>query len=290
MKIYNLGSLNIDYVYSVEDFVRPGETIASAELCINAGGKGLNQSVALARAGAKVIHGGAIGTDGEFLKELLKDSGADTAKIKTTSGKTGHAIIQVNKNGQNCIILYKGANQTITPEYIEDFLSDAQSGDILLLQNETNCIKEAMLTAHNKGMQIAFNPSPFEKSILDLPIELVDWWFLNEIEGEEISDKKEPYEIAEELLNRYPDSNIILTLGKNGCIFKNKDITFHQPIIESCVADTTAAGDTFTGYFLAHTANGKDAKESIFIATKASSIAVSRKGAAPSIPTIDEVI
>jgi len=290
MKIYNLGSLNIDYVYGVDEFVRPGETIASQKLDINAGGKGLNQSVALAKGGAEVIHGGAVGNDGEFLIKILNNSGADTSRIKVTTEKTGHAIIQVNGNGQNCIILYKGANHSITSGYIEEFLSDAKKGDVLLLQNETSRVKEAMCIARQKGISIAFNPSPFEKQLLSLPLEYVDWWFLNEIEGEEISGKKEPYEIAEELLKRYPDSNIILTLGKNGCIFKNKNITFHQPIIESDVVDTTAAGDTFTGFFLSAIANGKDEKTAILTATKASSIAVSRKGAAPSIPALYELI
>ena len=137
MRIYNLGSLNIDYVYAVEDFVRPGETIASLKLETNAGGKGLNQSVALAKAGAEVLHGGAVGQEGGFLKEILAESGADISRISESNTKTGHAIIQVNTDGQNCIILYKGANHSITPEYIEAFLSDAKKDDILLLQNET---------------------------------------------------------------------------------------------------------------------------------------------------------
>ena len=289
MRIYNLGSLNIDYVYAVEDFVRPGETIASLKLETNAGGKGLNQSVALAKAGAEVLHGGAVGQEGGFLKEILAESGADISRISESNTKTGHAIIQVNTDGQNCIILYKGANHSITPEYIEAFLSDAKKDDILLLQNETSCIKEAFDTAHKKGMQIAFNPSPFEKKLLELPLEYVNWWFVNEIEGAEISDKKEPNEIATELLKRYPDSNIVLTLGKNGCIFKNKEITLHQPIIESVVVDTTAAGDTFTGFFLACVAKGESIETALKTATKASSIAVSRKGAAPSIPYFSEV-
>lgn len=289
MKIYNLGSLNIDYVYSVEDFVRPGETISSLSLETFAGGKGLNQTVACARAGADVSHGGMIGTDGEFLKDIIAESGADVSRLETVDARTGHAIIQISSKGQNCIILYKGANHCVTADYVEEFLSDAKANDILLLQNETGCIKEAMQTAHRKGMQIAFNPSPFEKELLNLPLEYVSWWFLNEIEGEEISGKQNPQEIADELLKQYPNSNIILTLGKKGCIFKNKEITLHQPIIETVVCDTTAAGDTFTGFFLATVAKGKSTKEALLTATKASSIAVSRKGASPSIPTIDEV-
>lgn len=290
MRIYNLGSLNIDYVYAMNDFVRPGETVSSLKLDINAGGKGLNQSVALAKAGVNVIHGGIIGKDGVFLKDLLKEYGADVSRIKTSDTKTGHAIIQVNKDGQNCIILYNGANHTVTPEYAENFLFDANKGDILLLQNEISCIKDIFLIAHKKGMKIAFNPSPFNKEILNLPLQYVNWWFLNEIEGEEITGESDCNRIADQLINRFPESNIILTLGKNGCIFKNKSITFKQPIIETNVVDTTAAGDTFTGYFLSQIINGKDAKTAILTATKASSVTVSRKGAAGSIPMIYEIV
>lgn len=286
MKIYNLGSLNIDYVYSVDHFVQPGETISSMALETFSGGKGLNQSTALARAGACVIHGGLIGEDGLFLKEMLADSGADVSFIKTIHGRTGHAIIQVEPNGQNNIILFSGTNHAFTREFLNQFLADAQPGDILLLQNETNCLKEAFETAHQKQMQIAFNPSPFDQKIFDLPLSYVTWWFCNEIEGMELFGENtfSTENIMAAFSEKYPDSNLILTLGKDGSVFKNRKQKLYQPIYKVKAVDTTAAGDTFTGYFLANIAAGNTIAKALDMASLASSIAVSRKGAAPSIP------
>lgn len=284
MKIYNLGSLNIDYVYAVDHFVRAGETLSSDNMQIFAGGKGLNQSVALSRAGAKVIHGAILGRDGEFLKQIMSDSGVDTSRIKICDKSSGHAIIQVDKNGQNCILLYGGTNQLIDREYIEQFLSDAAENDILLLQNEISNLSVALEVAASKKMQIAFNPSPFDETIQKLPLEQVKWWFCNEIEGAALFGA----DILSDFIEKYPDSNLILTLGDRGCMFKNRDMFIAQPIYETQVVDTTAAGDTFTGYFVSAIASGNDIDYALKLASKAASVSVSREGAAPSVPYIDE--
>ncbi len=284
MKIYNLGSLNIDYVYNVDHFVSAGETLASDNMQTFAGGKGLNQSVALSRAGAKVIHGAILGRDGEFLKQIMSESGVDVSRIKTLNQSSGHAIIQLDKNGQNSILLYGGTNRLIDREYIEQFLFDAGENDILLLQNETSNLAVAFEIAVSKKMQIAFNPSPFDNSIQNLPLSQVKWWFCNEIEGEALFGEN----MIENFTQNYPDSNLILTLGDKGCVFKNCDITFKQPIYKTRVVDTTAAGDTFTGYFISAIAEGKGIDYALKLASKAASITVSRFGAAPSIPYINE--
>lgn len=289
MKIYNLGSLNIDYVYSVEHFVSAGETLSSSDMNIFPGGKGLNQSVALARAGAEVIHGGIIGKDGMFLLNVLKSAGADTNRIKVTDKPTGHAIIQVDQSGQNCILLYAGTNHLVDTEYIENFLKDAQKNDIIVLQNEISGLNSIFETAHKKGMQIVFNPSPLNSNIDSLPHSYVKWWFCNEIEGEALFGSKDPMKIAENFISKYPDSNLILTLGKRGCLFKNKELTLTEPIYNINVVDTTAAGDTFTGFFISSVAKGVGIREALKIATKASAITVSRNGASSSIPTLEEV-
>lgn len=289
MKIYNLGSLNIDYVYQVPHFVRPGETLSSANLETFPGGKGLNQSVALGKAGANVIHGGFIGGNDGWLAEVLKEANVDVSYLRTASVPSGHAIIQVNQEGQNCIILFAGANHCFTPEYVEKVLADAMPNDILLLQNEINDLPTIFEIAHQKGMQIALNPSPFDDALLNLPLNYVSWWICNEIEGKELTGKTNPTDILEELYTRYPHSNILLTLGEDGCVFKNASTTIHQPACKTTAVDTTAAGDTFTGYILAMVAAGKEVAEALQIATKASSIAVSRKGASCSIPLLDEV-
>lgn len=289
MKIYSLGSLNIDYVYSVDHFVSAGETLSSKKMEVFPGGKGLNQSIAAAKAGATVLHGAFVGDNGDFLLDTLSSAGVETSHIKKTSGSCGHAIIQVDKNGQNCILLFAGTNHMLNKEYIEEFLADAEENDIILLQNETNALDEIFEIAKLKNLQIAFNPSPFNDNIKDLPLELVNWWFCNEIEGACLFGSEKPEDIIQNFINKYPESNLILTLGKNGSIFKNKSETVKQPIYEVKAVDTTAAGDTFTGYFLSSVIKGLTPAEALKVASKASSIAVSRMGAASSIPTLDEV-
>lgn len=290
MRIYNLGSMNIDYVYQVPHFLQPGETLSSASMEIFPGGKGLNQSVALGRAGAQVIHGAVMGTGGDFLLQTMMDSGVDVSRIRKTDASPGHAIIQVDKSGQNCILLFAGTNRMLEASYIEAFLADAASGDILLLQNECCCLQEAMTLGHKKGMQIAFNPSPFHEEILKLPLEYVDWWFCNEIEGAALFGSSNPETIAENFVKRYPESNLILTLGGEGSLFINGETRLHQSIYPAKAVDTTAAGDTFTGYFLAAVAEGKTAAEALDTASRAASITVSRMGAAASIPFLHEII
>lgn len=289
MKIYSLGSLNIDYVYSVDHFVSAGETLSSEKMEVFPGGKGLNQSIAAAKAGATVLHGAYIGDNGEFLLDTLSSANVDISRIKKANGSCGHAIIQVDKNGQNCILLFAGTNHMLNKEYIEEFLSDANENDIILLQNETNALDIIFEIAKHKKLQIAFNPSPFNDKIKDLPLEQVKWWFCNEIEGACLFGSENPDEITDNFSKQYPDSNLILTLGKNGSIFKNSSQTVKQPIYEVKAVDTTAAGDTFTGYFLSSMVAGKTPAEALKIASKASSIAVSRMGAASSIPTLNEV-
>lgn len=289
MRIYNLGSMNIDYVYQVPHFLQPGETLSSETLEIFPGGKGLNQSVALGRAGAQVIHGAVMGNGGAFLLQTMMDSGVDVSRIRKTDASPGHAIIQVDKSGQNCILLFAGTNRMLEEAYIETFLADAAPGDILLLQNECSCLKEAMALGHKMGMQIAFNPSPFHGDILKLPLSWVDWWFCNEIEGAALFGSDAPEAVAENFAKRYPGSNLILTLGGEGSLFVNGETRLRQSIYPARAVDTTAAGDTYTGYFLAAVAAGKPIQQAMEQASKAAAITVSRMGAAGSIPYHSEL-
>lgn len=289
MKIYNLGSLNIDYVYDVEHFVCAGETEASDKLELFPGGKGLNQSVAAARAGAEVIHGAVVGVGGEFLIEALEKAKVDASRIKYSENVNGHAIIQVDSSGQNCIMLYRGTNGEITREYVAEFLFDAEAGDILLLQNEINGLDFIFEIAVEKQMQIAFNSSPITPKMFSLPLKAVKWLFCNETEGEALFGSNDPEEIVERFINKYPDGNLILTLGKNGSIFKSRNLTLHQSIFKTKTVDTTAAGDTFTGYLTALVSKGENIEAALRTASKAASVTVSRKGASVSIPLIDEL-
>lgn len=290
MRVLNFGSLNIDHVYLVDHFVQPGETISCENLNYYLGGKGLNQSVALAKAGAEVFHAGKIGTDGAILRETLDQYGVKTEYLGESSGVNGHALIQVNKSGQNCIIIFGGSNLTITEDYIDSVLEHFQSDDLVLIQNETSCISYIAQQCSKKGIKVAFNPSPISQKLLSsFPFELISLFIINEVEGREMTGYDNPEEILNCLITKYPSAACILTLGKNGVIYKDKNYTYSHGTYHVPVVDTTAAGDTFTGYFLGCFAGGYDIPTCLEKASIASSLAVSKRGASASIPLMEEV-
>ncbi|HBD00569.1 MAG TPA: ribokinase [Lachnoclostridium sp.] len=292
MKILNFGSLNIDYVYQMDHFVREGETISSDSLEIFCGGKGLNQSLALSKSGVKVWHAGAVGEqDGEILTQQLEQFGIDTRNIKRVKNKTGHAIIQKNQAGQNGILLYGGANQEITKDQVDQVLNEFGKGDFLILQNEINEVGYIMEQAYGKGMRIVLNPSPMNRKIWSYPLHYVEFFILNEIEAGDICQKSgSGRELLDQLAEKFPNAKILLTLGQDGSLYKDGDQVYEQEIYRVKVVDTTGAGDTFTGYFIGGLALGEAPRQALDHAAKAASIAVSRAGAAPSIPTRDEVL
>lgn len=290
MKILNFGSINIDNVYHVDDFVKPGETKKSLSFQVFPGGKGLNQSVALARAGAAVYHAGKIGTDGQWLADLMKTSGVDTALVEKAKCDTGKAIIQVSDTGQNAIILYEGANQEMDRKYIERVLDQFCAGDILVLQNEINLVPEMIELARQRGLKIALNPSPANEVIHQCDLSKIQWLLLNEVEGEWMTGKKEPEEICRELLKAYPNMEVVLTLGSQGVLYQSAEKKCFQKAFKVDAVDTTGAGDTFTGYFLRCVSEGETPEKALRLASKAASIAVSRAGAAVSIPYWSEVV
>lgn len=289
MKFLNFGSANIDYVYALDHIVLRGETISSESLNLFPGGKGLNQSIALARAGVNIHHAGCIGLDGEMLMDTLKSSGVDTRYIKRVDEKSGHAIILVGKDAENSIVLYAGANHKIEKDQIDEVLADFDAGDVILLQNEINNIEYIIEKAHEKGMFIVLNCAPINPNIFKLNMSLISCVILNEVEMSEITGNEDMESGFEWLLNKNPDMKIMLTLGKNGCIYTDKAQRVSHPIFKVHAVDTTAAGDTFTGYFISEMSKGKDMKDVLRVASCASAIAVTRNGAASSIPTYDEV-
>lgn len=290
MKILNFGSLNVDYIYEVEHFVRPGETISSKSLTLATGGKGLNQSIALARAGAEVWHAGAIGqTDEAMLKDLLRDSGVHTEFIQLLAEPSGHAIIQVDDQGSNCIVLYGGANQKIHRDFVDKVLENFEAEDILLLQNEISSIDYIMEKAHERGMRIYLNPSPANELLNKYPVNHVDTLILNEVEGAQLTGQTAPEQILAVLLEKYSGIKVVLTLGEQGVIYTDGALWENHGIFPTKVVDTTAAGDTFTGYFIAATAKGIDIRTTLKYASAAAALSVSKLGAAASIPTLKEV-
>ena len=290
MRVLNIGSLNIDYVYSVDHIILPGETEATGSRTTFLGGKGMNQSCALAKAGVEVYHGGLIGEDGRMFLDACKEYGVNSQFIKVVDGPSGHTVIQIDKNAQNSILLYGGANQKLTTQYVDEVLSHFGSDDILLLQNEVNLLPYIVDKAYEKGMQIALNPSPFNAKRDAVDRKKISIFLLNEVEGFQLTGEKETDAILARLRSLFPHARILLTLGKDGAVYADDKQQVFQPIFKVKAVDTTAAGDTFTGYFLAGLADGLPMEEVLRISAKASSIAVTREGAVPSIPYRKEVL
>lgn len=292
MKILVFGSLNIDHVYQVHHFVQPGETLASDGLQLFCGGKGMNQSIAFARFGALVWHAGAVGKqDSQMLLRELEEAGVHTELLLKKDAPSGHAIIQKTPEGENSILLYGGANQMVTEKDADFVLSHFAQGDLLVLQNEISRGSYIMEKAHQIGMKIALNPSPMNQTLLQMPLTYVDFFVLNELEGAALSGipKERPHEMLDKLLQAFPAAQIVLTLGKGGSIYGYRGKTYTQPIYPVKTVDTTAAGDTFTGFFLGSIVHGNGVEQSLATAAKAAAISVSRHGAGVSIPSLQEV-
>jgi len=288
-RILNFGSLNIDHVYKVEHFVKPGETLAAQSYERFAGGKGGNQSIALARAGARVFHAGKIGADGLWLKQLLIDNGADAGFVEVVEGPSGHAVIQVNRKGENAIVIHGGANQKIKAADAGRVLKEFGPGDFLVIQNEISAVPAIIKEAASRGLQIVFNPAPMKPEVLKYPLKLVSYFIINEVEGTELTGRRKPKEILDVMQKKFPQASVVLTLGEKGACFAGRGKRIAVPAQKVKPVDTTAAGDTFIGYFVAEIASGNDVLNAMITACKAAAICVTRPGAADSIPFRREI-
>ena len=289
MKALNFGSLNLDYVYQVDHFVRPGETLDALHQTVNPGGKGLNQSVALAKAGGLVCHAGCVGQGGGMLRQTLESYGVDTAYLRETGTLQGNAVIQVDRSGQNCILLYGGSNRCLTEAQISETIAQFSPGDWLILQNETNLLPELVEAGFAKGMRVVLNPSPYNEAIGRVDLSKVSWLLVNEVEAKQCSGTDEPEKVWAYLHERYPALSLLVTLGSDGSAAFTESERIRQPAFPVKAVDTTAAGDTFTGYFIAGLMEGRPLAECLRRASMAAAVSVTRPGAAPSIPGKEEV-
>ncbi|MFI3226745.1 MAG: ribokinase [Clostridia bacterium] len=290
MRILNIGSLNLDYFYTVDHMTQKGETQSSDKVEIFAGGKGLNQSIALSNTGLEVYHAGFIGDGGQLLLDTCQQHNINTKFLQKTDVQAGNAIIQVDKNGDNCILLFGGSNQILTIEFVDSVLDEFGAGDYLILQNEVNLLDYIIDKAFERDIKIVLNPSPFDEKISKCDLSKIWLFMLNEVEGEQISGKVEPSEILDFMQKEYPNSQTVLTLGANGSYYAFSGEVVYHDIIKTDVVDTTAAGDTFTGYFVYAMMHNFGISQSLKLATVASSITITKKGAASSIPKIHEVL
>lgn len=298
-KIVNFGSLNIDYVYRVHHFLRGGETLAASDRTLHMGGKGLNQTVALNRSGQTVCHVGVLGEDGRALFEFLRNASVQTDFLQiSSSGASGHTIIQVTPDGENAILYYPGTNYGLTQTLIDSALETCAPDDIVLVQNEVNLVPDIMQKAKEKGLRVVFNPAPFSDDVLHYPLEAVDALILNETEATEMAQKENatPLELIAELKKRLPHCLIILTTGKKGLIYTDAGVDYRSmPAYKMQAVDTTGAGDTFVGFALRaithywQNANRERFEALLDDAVLAAGLSVTKAGAVDSIPTLAEV-
>ena len=290
MKALCFGSANLDHIYQVDHFTVPGETQGCLDYSVNCGGKGANQAIAIALAGSDPYFAGAIGPDGIRLKEVLASKGVHVDYLQCLDSHTGHAVIEVDRGGQNRIVLYGGTNKMITEEFIDETLSHFSAGDVIVLQNEINNVPYIIERCREKEMVIVFNAAPYSDELKKFPLEKVDWLVVNETEGGALSGLDDYAEIPLALKAKYPMTNILFTMGKSGSrvVTDTEDITIGS--MEVPVVDTTGAGDTYIGYFVRGLMENLPLFRTIRLATAAGALAVTKQGAVDAIPAYEEVI
>ena len=294
MKVFNFGSINIDHIYRVGDLVRPGETIASDNYRMMLGGKGANQSIALVKAGMMVQHIGRISDADEWICRKFQDYGIGAYCLRLVDEPTGHAIIQVTDQGENAILLHGGANQSHSINDLAEYISNSDNGDWLLLQNECNLTSEALELAKKQGMTVVFNPAPMTPEVKELPLQYVDHLIVNEIEAEGLINDpvitlEQPEALLNELYSRYAHMKIVLTLGDKGVMYRDAEQTVTVAAEKVETVDTTAAGDTFIGYYIQQFMTGASVRTALEVASKASAITVQTIGASESIPDMQQL-
>ena len=284
-----VGSLNMDYTIYVNDFPKEGETLFGNNRFIQPGGKGANQAVAIAKSGlVNTLMIGAIGNDkdGEEVKNIVSSFGVDVKLIKKDV-ETGNATIVVDKNSENKIIIIGGANTSLAIDDID--VSLIEKADYIVLQNEINqAVNDFVINkAYELNKIIIYNPAPY-RIINDDILKKITYFIPNEIELEKYSNMNNIEDGISYLLNK-GIKNVLVTLGTKGSLLKNKNEAIKVDAFKVDAIDTVAAGDTFVGYFVSALASGKSEKEAMLLASKASSITVSRKGSLVSIPTLKEI-
>lgn len=307
MKVLNFGSLNLDYIYTIEGGVTSAETETgisgtgrgaqtaggfreAVKRRVSCGGKGFYQSVALARAGVEVYHAGMVGEGGELLIGQCEKENIEIHYIWKLPGVCGHTVTEETKGASKHILLYGGANRKFTANYIDEVLADFRSEDIVLVQNGINMVDYIMEAAAAKGMKIVLNPSPYRENLKDCDLSKANVCILNEQDAAALTGRRELESVLSELQARMPHTEIILTLGENGCVYQDAERRFYQEGYPVPAVDTALAGDVFTAYFIAAVTGGLDVREGLIIASKAAAIAVMREGGMEAIPFREEVL
>ena len=288
-KLVNLGSLCIDNVYSVPNITVAGETVASLEYALHAGGKGLNQSLAAAKAGARVVHVGCVGSDGRWLKQELSKSGVDVAAVRETDTPSGHAVIQVNPSGENAIVISGGANRMLDDADIDTAFSLCGPNDWLLLQNEINRMEDIFDRSSKDRQKLALNLAPVDDRIGNYDLGAVDLLIVNEVEAQALSGETAVDDAFEALCARYPACDVVVTLGREGLRYGRGAERIGLGAFPVRSVDETGAGDAFVGYLMAGLLDGQRVRDALIAGSAAGALAATRAGAASSIPDREAV-
>lgn len=285
MTIYCLGSINADHFYQVAHLPAPGETLAAIAHAVGLGGKGANQSVAAAHAGAEVFHIGAVGADGRWARDRIASYGVRADFIAEVDDSTGHAMIFVDRAGENSIVILSGANIRIGIDTVRAALAGSAPEDILLIQNETNVQGAAAEIAAKSGMRVIYSAAPFAADAVRAVLPHVDLLILNDIEARQLTAT------MGKSVDALPVSQVLITCGSEGAIWRSN--TTGKEIRRSAFpvkpVDTTAAGDVFCGYFAAAVDGDMSVERALELATAAAALKVTRQGTADAIPKIEEV-
>ena len=288
-KLVNLGSLCIDNVYSVPNITAAGETVSSLDYAVYAGGKGLNQSLAAARAGARVAHVGCVGHDGRWLKQQLSEAGVDVDALREAERPSGHAVIQVNPSGENAIVITGGANRTLQDADVDAAFSLCDADDWLLLQNEINKMEDIFERSSGSASKLALNLAPVDDRIHGYDLSAVDLLVVNEVEAQALSGETSIEDALEALCDRYPACDVVLTLGRQGLRYGKGDERSSLGAYTVQAVDETGAGDAFVGYLMAALLEGRVMSDALLWGSGAGALATTRAGAASSIPDRETV-
>ncbi len=295
-RVVVVGSLNVDLVVTLERMPDSGETVFGKRYAQNAGGKGLNQAVAIARLGIPVTMVGAIGNDdpGKYLHGIVTDEGIDDRFLNTIDGSSGTALIEVQTDGANRIVVVPGANATVTPAQVEQALDSLDDACVVLAQGEVplDAVETALRIARSKGAATILNPAPVQDFPASL-LELVDYLIPNEHEAAQLSGEPtersaEATHAARTLAERGPGT-VIVTRGSRATVWSTAVQSGSCGVCHVEPIDTVAAGDAFCGGFASAIAEGADLGTALRWASATGGLATTKAGAVPSLPTRAEV-
>lgn len=281
--ILNFGSINIDNVYQVSRFPGAGETISAKSLEKILGGKGINQTIAVQRAGAAIFHVGHVGKD-EWIFDQLSKMEVDKKFIYSCAGVTGHAIIYVDNLGENKIVIHAGANEQFKSKQCDEILEQFKlEKPWVILQNEINLSLEVAIKAKELGFKVCYSAAPFSSECVNKILPYVDLLAMNETEMKELQNT------SSKNLADFNVAMTLVTLGSRGAELYIQGEVIKQTSFDIKPVDTTGAGDTFLGSFIARYDCGESVQSALQYASGAAAIQITRMGAAPAIPTYNQV-